>query len=446
MVQLQDDGNFVIYESPNGPLAGRPIWASSTGAFVVGDVEPEPTPPPGQATNRPLIGPLKIVEKLFRDDTGHRRVQFASWFPALRILRDTPAEFTRQLNAIAAANWQGFRTFLAVGGWTPGWDGREVVPVGFRKWKWTGNFLRTDQFGAYLDAWPDYDDLLRALLRACKARKLRLHVACGDCQIIFGNDQIAELDFHRRAARICAEEGGTDVVALSADTNEYPLNRYGGGSDLSIEQMGRIIRVWEDAIPGVLTCEGAVCSEEPDDLAKSSRYGDVCDVHVTRSPFSMCLKRTFGLVYWEGNYRGFPKPFWEGEPAGPGEHSYQRQDDPANLTALYAMHALTGQASNYFNGPAVLSQVPLESTWGFTELPALFAQHLPEDVATWDHGSDQRGGIEYWWKGNTFATATCVEWSNAPPRPIAQWTCYPSGQSGTGTPPAMTGLLVGTFQ
>jgi len=44
MVQLQDDGNFVLYEDPNGPLAGTPIWASSTGAFVIEEVEPEPVP------------------------------------------------------------------------------------------------------------------------------------------------------------------------------------------------------------------------------------------------------------------------------------------------------------------------------------------------------------------------------------------------------------------
>jgi len=99
-----------------------------------------------------------------------------------------------------------------------------------------------------------------------------------------------------------------------------------------------------------------------------------------------------------------------------------------------------------FQGPPVRALAPLESEWGFTELPALFAQWLPEDIATWDHGSAQRGGIEYYWRGNDFRTFTHVEWSNAPPRPIAQWTCYPSGQSGIGTPPAMTGLLVGTFQ
>lgn len=404
-------------------------------------------PAPGQPTNRPLIGPLRIENKLFRDDSGYRRVFFCSWFPALRILRDNPAEFERQLNAIAAANYQGIRIFLAVGGWTPSWDGREVAPVSFTKWRWTGNFLRTDQFGDRVEAWPDYDELLRRLLRACRARKLRVHLSTGDMQILCP-DANQEVELHRRCARICAEEGGLEVVALAGDTNEYPQNRFGGDSASSITQMGRVLQVWKDTIPGVLVAEGAPLSEEPAKLHEASMHGNVCISHTTREPFSTCLKHTFGLVYYEGAYRSFPLPFWQGEPAGPGDDAYQAQNDPANLTALYALHALTGQASNYFNGPAVRSLVPLESTWGFTQLPALFANRLPEDVATWEHGSDRHGGIEYWWKGNTFITVMFAEWNPAPPRPIASWTLYggTSVESGTGTPPRKTGLLVGTFQ
>src|SRR5207342_2213288 len=127
-------------------------------------------------------------------------------------------------------------------------------------------------------------------------------------------------------------------------------NRYGSDTTESIEQMGRLLDVWTDTIPGLLvTAMGAIPqNEEPDSLYKASTYGKVCAVHVTRDPIGLCIKRTLGLVYWEGDYRAFEKPYWQGEPAGPGDDSYQRQDDPANLTALYAMMALTGQASNWF--------------------------------------------------------------------------------------------------
>lgn len=404
-------------------------------------------PEPGQPTNRPLVGPLRVQDKMFRDDSGWRRVLFCSWFPALRILRDNPAEFERQINAIAAANYQGIRVFLAVGGWSTYWDGREVAPIRFQKANFDGNHLRPAFNGHWIEAWPDYDELLRTLLRACRARKLRVHVTTGDMQIIDPAGS-QELDLQRRFARICAEEGGSEVIALAEVTNEFPLNRYGGESPESIAQMGRVIDIWRQAIPGVLTAQGAIPqNEEVAALQKASTHGDVCVSHTTRDPFAMCLKRTFGLIYYEGQYRGFPKAFKQGEPAGPGKDSYARLDDPPSLVALYAMHALTGQDSNWFQGAAVRSHAPLESEWGFTEMPAILAQHLPEDIAQWSHGSDQHGGIEFWWRDGQFRASLMSDWNPAPPRPIASWTVYPSGQSGAGTPPkGITGLLVGTFQ
>lgn len=404
-------------------------------------------PPPSvvPVCQRPLVGPLRVEHKLFKDDTGYRRVLFCSWFPALRILRDNPQEFERQLNAIVAAGYQGIRVFLAVGGWSDYWDGREVAPISFTKWFYTGNLQRTDRTGARIEAWPDYDDLLRTLLRACRDRKLRLHVTCGDMQIICPSAS-QEVDLHRRFATICQQEGGSDVIALAEVTNEYPINRYGGDLPDSIQQMGQVIRVWRECCPGVLTAQGAPLSEEPDKLEAASTYGDVCVSHTTRDPFSMCMKRTYGLIHWEGNYRGFSRPFWQGEPAGPGADSFARQDDPANLTALYALHALTGQASNRFQGAAVRSRQPLDSEWGFTELPALLAK-LPEDVATWAHGSDGRGGITYWWKDKDFFTAMYADWNPASPYPIASWSLYQGTNEmhGTGNPPKATGFLVGRF-
>ena len=438
------------------------VWRGRT-AFDLRDLSPDasaakhirecedelgltPQPQPGEPTRRPLVGPLRIQDKMFRDDSGWRRVLFCSWFPALRILRDNPQEFERQINAIAVAGYQGIRVFLAVGGWSEYWDGREVAPVGFKKWFFTGNHLRTDKYGVDIAAWPDYDDLLRTLLRACKARKLRLHISFGDMQIICPDGQ-REIELHRRCARIAADEGGADVIALWEVTNEFPLNRYGGDSAESIAQMGRVIAEVKAILPNVLTAQGAIPqNEEPDSLHKASTHGDICAVHVTRDPFMVCMKHTYGIVYWEGNYRAFPKAFWEGEPAGPGQDSYARQDDPANLTALYSAHALSGQASNRFQGAAVRSNQPLESEWGFTELPKILDM-LPEDVATWQR-EHARGGIEYWTKDGRFAAFTMSEWDTTPPREVETWTLFSGDRTtgGKGTPPRGTGLLVGNFR
>lgn len=405
-----------------------------------------PTTPPGPSpgVQRPLIGSLRVENKLFRDDSGYRRVLFCSWFPALRILRDNPAEFNRQLDAIVAAGYQGVRVFLAVGGWMGFWDNREVAPITFTKWYYTGMHLRTERYGDTIQAWPDYDNLLRELCRAFRARNLRLHVTCGDMQVICP-DANQEIELHRRFATILSQEGEANVVALYETTNEYPLNRYGADSAASREQMGRVIGAVKAILPNVICAQGAGLSEEPNILFQSSEYGEVCAQHTTRDPFSSCLKRTFGLIYWEGDYRFFPKPFWQGEPAGPGDDSYQRQDNPANLVALYSMHALTGQASNWFQGAGVRSFIPLESEWGFNLMPTILSV-LPEDIATYDHGHFP-GGIEYWWRGNQFFTSNFQEWNPTPPRPINQWTLYTGNGSivGNGNPPHATGLLTGTF-
>jgi hypothetical protein len=406
-------------------------------------------PAPSIVTSvRPFVGPLRVEGKLFRDDTGPRRILFASWFTALRVLRDDPAEFTRQLDALTAAGYQGARVFLAVGGWMDFWDDHEVAPIGFRKWHFTGNHLRSERLGVSIIAWPNYDELYRTMLRAFKARGLRLHVTAGDMQIIVAGDLIREAELHRRFARIAAEEGGTDVIALAEMTNEFPLNRYGGQSPESIAQMGRLIEIWRQAIPGVLTAQGAIPQdEEPETLKLASRHGEVAAVHPTRSPFGMALKRTLGLVYFEGDYRAFWKALWQGEPAGPEEDSYQRLDDPASLTALYAMHALTGQASNQFSGYAVRARAPIDRAWGFRELPAVLSQ-LPEDIATWQRETAGRGAILYWTRGQQFATSTFVEWDSTPPRAVAEWTLYTGDRvtRGTGNPPKATGLLMGRFQ
>jgi hypothetical protein len=251
---------------------------------------PAPPKPSILTATRPLVGPLRVQNKLFRDDTGYRRVFFASWFTALRTLRDNPTEFDRQLDAIVAAGYQGFRVFLAVGGWSDYWDNHEVLPVGFQKWFYTGNLQRSDRLGAQLTAWPDYDDLLRTLFRKVRARGLRLDVTGGDYQIIFGNDQAKELALARRVAAIAAEEGGTDVIALVEGTNEFPINRYGSDSDASVEQLGRVLDIWRKAIPGVLTTEGAVISEEPEKLLLGARYGQVAAVHVSRDPIELLSK------------------------------------------------------------------------------------------------------------------------------------------------------------
>jgi len=419
------------------------------------ELSPPPQPQPGEPTKRPLIGPLRIEHKLFRDDTGYRRVFFDSWFNALRVLRDDPAKFYRWLDDTVRAGYQGSRIFLSVGGWTPYWHGYGVYPLTFREWYYEGNIMRTDHYGDVVTAWPDYETLLRTLLREYRKRLLRLHVTFGDTQIITDSDD-QELALHDWLSKIIQQEGGTEVCALWETTNEIPMNRRGGLTQPSIEQMGRIIRTVQQNIPGVQCAMGAGLSEEPDVLYASSTYGEICAEHTTRNPADLCLKHTLGLVHWEGNYRGFHVPFWQGEPKGmnvppfddgKGDDAYAASNNPGEMCALYASHALTGQASNMFDGGSVKSTSDdQESAWGYDEIPAMLEKELPEDVATWPHANNGRGGIQYWFNGDRFATVSNELWDPSPPRPIADWTLYGDRvMTGTGTPPRFTGFLVGRF-
>lgn len=409
---------------------------------------------------RPLVGPLRVQDKLLRDDTGFRRVHFDSQFDLLRTLRDEPERYTKLQDDCVDAGYQGRRVFLNVGGWMGFWDGHEVLATNVAKWYFdrnNGGHHRPAGYGTTLQRWPDYDDLFRHLLRDCLARGLRLHVTFGDCQIFFehdtnGDQEVALTD---HLARIAAEEGGSKVIAFWETTNEVPINRRGGTSPQAIDHMGRLIRTVKQHLPDVLCGMGAFLSEEPDQLYASITYGDVCFVHVTRSPEEMCLKRTHALTHWEGDWRHFPVPYDEGEPAGPnigpmdgqGDDMYQPISDPAMLLALYAMHALLGHVSTWFDGGAVRSTADSTLAWGYDEIPRILVDTLPEDIATWANASNGRGGIAYFFKGKDFRTAMYATWDTSPPQPIAEWTLYTGTgvTKGTGTPPRSTGYLVGRF-
>jgi len=405
---------------------------------------------------RPIVGRLRTENKLYRDDTGYRRVFGDSEFVLLRMLKYNPPQYEQSMNDCMTAGFQTRRVFASVGGWVQGWTGYEVVPVSFQKWEFSRatGFLRPASLGPVVQAWPDYDDLFRTMLRDHRDRGIRIDLTFGDCQIITPDPNV-EIALHERLARIAAEEGGNQVISNWQIRNEYPQNGYGGASPEAVEQMGRVIAAVHRILPDVLCSEGAAISEEPDQLLLSAKYGDVCAVHTTREPFATCMKRTFGLVYWEGQYRAFPKAYLQSEPKGPnvgpmdgaGDDMYQPTNDPAEIVALYAMHALTGQASTYFDGASVRGTARNADAWGYDELPLLFEKYLPEDVATWDHGSNRHGGIEYWWKGNEFVTSTYKDWDTSPPRPVATWTLIEgdTARSGTGTPPRATGMIVGTF-
>jgi hypothetical protein len=110
-------------------------------------------------------------------------------------------------------------------------------------------------------------------------------------------------------------------------------------------------------------------------------------MHNVRWSNADAMRRAFNAPYenWPG------KPIIEGEHTGPNgspphgpftRHVYQPTENHDELAAIYTMLAITGQAPAYFNDPALYSREPLDSTWGFKELPELWRMlEIPENIA-----------------------------------------------------------------
>lgn len=313
----------------------------------------------------PLRGKLRKMGRSYRDNTGPRGVYFCSWFPALRILRDDRDAFYRELDNIHKWGWLGVRVFWAVGR-QPYWRGREVAPVTF-----THN-------GITVKAWRDYDKLFREMILAFRERKLRFHLTAGDLGQIFAGKASLELRQYQRIAELIQGENAAALVGLFEAANEpWQNTREGLRFD---ERAQTIFAALRPLLPGVQMAIGATPRNE-ELLEEWARGANVSVVHGTRQPWDMALRRAFNLMY-EGQ-RHVNKPIWQGEPTGPGPEVFQPTGDKHILWALYALHLITGQASVYFNSPAVRYRAPLGSEWGFKELPALYKEHIPKGIGQW---------------------------------------------------------------
>jgi hypothetical protein len=325
-----------------------------------------PTPPPtGHPTHmQPLHGYLRIgPHESFADDTGPRRVAVCSWFPGIRIWRDDPDEARRQMDRMVG-RWQGARVFAHLKE-SRFWSGLEVLPE-----------------------WNNYDHLLRTFLEEMWARQLRVSLTFGDLQYT-PSERHPEL--YQRVAGICRSVN-EQVVCLSGMVNEARVN--------SIEKedwsyWAHLSRLWQEIYPwGQHGLSDPGDQEEPGPLQASCRApATVALLHGTRIPPMDAIRRAFNVRY-EGD---IGKPIVQDEPTGPGDDVYQPVDDPAWLFGLYTIHVITGQMVTYFSGASLRNRKPLDSDWGFTELPRLWQQlALPEDVGTYHltpgHRSDAAVG------------------------------------------------------
>jgi hypothetical protein len=337
----------------------------------------EPSPP---VTNRTLQGQMRAVSSgsrvTFGDDSGPRTVNLLHWFPALNIYKYQRDEALLTLDKMAAAGWQGIRILTAVGYWDDFWHEREVAPATFRT-----------RGGREVQGWHDYDQLLEGLLRECQSRGLKVELSAGDLQGVFPSGDEREGDRNAirahcdRVAEI-VNRVGQNLIALYEVCNEAWQN---GVPDRSFAT--ELAQRFKRHCPAVLTAlSDSGQTEEPAGLVEWSRGADVVTLHGTRDRHG-AARRAFNVIY-EKPEEIRDKPVWQGEPTGPdGGHPlpavYLPIDDPDILFSIYAVHLMTGQGSVFINGPGLRHWRPIDSTWGFHELPRLFSEIFPEDIGLW---------------------------------------------------------------
>lgn len=367
MVQLQDDGNFVIYEDPDGPLAGTPVWASASSPFPIEDVEPEPLP-----DVVPLSAPLKvrglaIVDrdgKLVRPKVLHAMWLFSAWCHGQR---DRVREEMRRARGL----YHGLR-FCDHLGYYPVWKGMEVGP-----------FSYVNRSNQRVSATPDYYGQLTSFLEEGRGQGLGFHHSRGDLnglttsQIYDHLDQVAAVQ--RRV--------GLDCILLNEACNEAWQNM--PDVDDLVATLHRMLTHLPDE---TLKATSAADDEYGGETLEGARkyLADVAYKHGHRSGESYDrLRHIFSFAHEA--LRALGVAGWEGEPAGPGHGvTVQREDNVEALCMMGMMQAAFSQGATFMSGAGVFGRQDIWTMPGYAEWPAAI-DLLPEDVMAWPivtHGGD----------------------------------------------------------
>lgn len=230
---------------------------------------------------------------------------------------------------------------------------------------------------------PWFDDACRGYLQACHDRGLRVNLSSGDFYN-WGRQQA--IDTFRRVGQIAASVS-QDVVWLSAATNEARGTMPGGEAESNVQWMAECLEAFASAYPWALRAGSDPGSQDRAGMIRlAPPPSTVALIHDVRWSAEDAIRRTFNSMY--ENYPDRPiaqdEPTGPEDPAPPGEFTrkvYQPTEDHDALLAIYTMQVLTGQASTYFNDPALYSRRPLDETWGFKELPAAWRQmDIPENI------------------------------------------------------------------
>lgn len=259
---------------PNDPPSSALGSLDELRAELEGGLTPDTGPRPR------LLGTVRVDHSTRRsivvDARGPAAWRFCSWFPALRIWRDSTRAAIGQLDQVAEY-YAGVRVFGAVGGATEwgdggtGWAGREVAPVTFR-----------NDRGDTIAGWGDYADVVQDFLEACRARSLRVHLTNGDLQHVFPGGR-GEGNHHARLGRLSRPFGQT--VALYEPHNEGWQNAHNGQDPNRTAAMAERFRA-ENPAP-LLALSASPTGEEPPGLRDWTSEDGILTHHGKRHTLSL---------------------------------------------------------------------------------------------------------------------------------------------------------------
>ena len=372
--EMQVDGNLVSYDINGSPywdtrtfvpmsildlsskflkvVAPSDQWVSSE---FVNNPEPQPEPIPGVV--KQLQGEVLPFNRSFKDSSGPRYIHGCTDFGAIIKHHEDRDESLRSLD-ITAAHQQFIRVAYRLNGSLWAESGLTLDPI--------------------RDLW--WESTCLDFLTECNNRNLRVNLTCAD---MFNWTNQQARDSIQRIAQIAASVGPNSVMLH--EWNEIRGTSPDGES--AVEFLRELTGIWQSVYPTNLRGLSDPGSQDKVGMKNLSQNpANIAMIHNVRWNAIDAMRRAFNIVY--ENYPD--KPIDENEPTGPenptpsGQFNrkvYQPTENHDDLLGIYTTHIMTGQISTYFNDPALYSRYPLDSTWGFKELPALWRQmEIPENI------------------------------------------------------------------
>lgn len=316
-----------------------------------------------------LIGQLLQRNGVVYDANGPRIVQFVSDFPALRIHFDNPSETYRTIDAIVRAGRHGARIFYGLAESEEDYGGY---------WK-----------GAMVNPYTHTMETLIPVMRLYRNAGLKVHLSGG---YKFARGWSEEISFLTWMITTIAREKLHDTVGLFEWRNEFQITSPYGGDSPETYQYGDMACKLASSILGCLTTLGSPGEDDPAIKRTLQGVETIAGIDGERGMSGDLIMKHAHRFYYDGRYKGYYRDpegdqaaLWVLEPTGPDGVNgdvYLPEDTPAYVYGLHMTYALTGQAVSYFSGPAVRHKRPLDTTWGWYELPKL-VKFFPEDIGTY---------------------------------------------------------------